>query len=106
MSISKIQKNDTVIVLAGKDKGKTGQVLKVNEFHALVQGLNLRTHYVKRDAQRGIEGALTKKEAPMHISNLAYYDQETKKACKIGFRVLPDGKKIRYNKRTEKEVGQ
>ena len=56
MSISKIQKNDTVIVLAGKDKGRTGQVLKVNGFHAVVQGLNLRTHYVKRDAQRGIEG--------------------------------------------------
>lgn len=106
MSIKRIQKSDTVIVLIGKDKGKTGQVQKVSGNHAVVQGLNMRTHYIKRDTQRGIEGALTKKEAPIHISNLAYFDQESKKPCKIGFKVLSDGKKIRYNKRTEKEVGQ
>lgn len=106
MSQSKIQKNDTVMLLCGKDKGKTGKVLKVSGDSVLVEGINMLTHYIKRDPQRGIEGALKKKEAPVHISNVGYYDEEVKKVAKIGFKVLSDGKKIRYNKRTKNEVGK
>ena len=106
MTMRKIQKNDTVILLAGKDKGKTGVVQKIDGQHAVVEGINMVTHYVKRDPQRGIEGALKKLEAPVHLSNLAYYDSKEKKAVKIGFKVLSDGTKIRYNKRTKKEVGK
>lgn len=106
MAMNKIQKSDTVVVLAGKEKGKTGVVQKLDGDFAVVEGLNMLTHYVKRDQQRGTEGALKKIEAPIHVSNLAYYDTKEKKPVKIGFKVLSDGAKIRYNKRTKKEVGK
>ena len=106
MAMSKIQKNDTVILLSGKEKGKTGVVQKLDGDYAIAEGVNFLTHYVKRDQQRGVEGSLKKKEGPIHISNLAYYDTKEKKAVKIGFKVLSDGAKIRYNKRTKNEVGK
>ncbi len=106
MALNKIQKDDKVILIAGKDKGKIGTVKKLQDDMAIVDGVNMVTHYVKRDQQRGIEGALKKKEAAVHVSNLAYYDEKSKKPVKIGVKVLSDGKKIRYNKRTKKEVGK
>ena len=106
MTLKRIRKNDTVMLIAGKDKGKTGEVLKIDGDKVLVSGLNMVTHYIKRDQQRGIEGSLTKKEAPIHVSNVAYFDKKSKKIVKIGIKVLSDGKKIRYNKRTKKEVGK
>lgn len=106
MSMRRICKDDTVIVLAGREKGKTGTVVKIDSDKVIVKGLNMLTHYIKRDQQKGVEGALKKVEAPIHISNLAYYDEKDKKPVKIGFKVLPEGKKIRYNKRTKKEVGK
>jgi len=106
MALNKIQKDDKVILIAGKDKGKIGTVKKLQGDMAIVDGVNMVTHYVKRDQQRGIEGALKKKEAPVHVSNLAYYDEKAKKPVKIGVKVLSDGKKIRYNKRTKNEVGK
>ena len=106
MSMRRICKDDTVIVLSGREKGKTGTVVKIDCDKVIVKGLNMLTHYIKRDQQKGIEGALKKLEAPIHISNLAYYDEKDKKPVKIGFKVLSEGKKIRYNKRTKKEVGK
>jgi len=106
MVMKKIRKDDTVVVLAGDDKGKTGVVLSVDGDRIIVQGLNLKTHYVKRDQQRGEEGGLKKQEGAIHASNLALYDDKSKKPVKIGIKVLPEGKKIRYNKRTKKEVGK
>lgn len=100
-----IRKGDTVVIIAGDEKGKTGSVAGVDGNVAIVSGLNMKTHYVKRDQQKGEEGGLKKKEGPIHLSNLAFYDAESKKPVKIGMQVLPDGKKIRYNKRTKKEVG-
>ena len=106
MTLKRIQKNDTVIMITGKEKGKTGEVLKVDGNKVLVSGINMATHYVKRDQQKGQEGSLTKKEAFVDVSNVAYFDKESKKPVKIGFKVLSDGKKIRYNKRTKKEVSE
>ena len=106
MATSKIKKDDTVILIAGKEKGKTGLVTKLEGNYAVVQGLNMVTHYVKRNQQQGTEGALKKIEAPIHVSNLAYYDDKEKKAVKIGFKILSDQTKIRYSKRTKKEVGK
>ena len=106
MVMKHIRKGDTVVVIAGNEKGKTGSVANVNGETAIVSGLNMKTHYVRRNQQNGEEGGLKKKEGPIHLSNLAFYDEESKKPVKIGVQVLPDGKKIRYNKRTKKEVGK
>ena len=106
MVMKHIRKGDTVIAITGDDKGKTGTVEEISGNKAIIAGLNMKTHYVKRDQQSGEEGGLKKKEGPINLSNLAFYDEKTKKPVKIGVQVLPDGKKIRYNKRTKKEVGK
>ena len=104
MSMSKIKKNDQVIVLTGKEHGKTGLVLSVDGDRITVEGLNMATYYVKRNPNNNEDGGIRKKEMPIHVSNLAYYDVKLKKAVKIGIKTLPDGKKIRYNKASNERV--
>ena len=104
MSIAKIRKNDQVIVITGKDAGKTGVVLSVEGDRVVVEGLNLATYFVKRDPNNNEEGGVRKKEMPIHISNVAFYDSNLKKPVKIGIKILPDGKKIRYNKASNEQV--
>lgn len=96
---AKIRRNDEVIVIAGKSKGKTGKVLAVltKDHKVLVEGLNLNVKHVKPNPNLGIEGGKQSKEAPIDISNVAILNPETKKADKIGFR-FEDGKKVRYFK--------
>ena len=104
MSMAKIKKNDHVIVLTGKDSGKTGMVLGVDGDKITVEGLNMATYYVKRNPNNNEDGGIRKKEMPIHVSNLAFYDSKLKKAVKIGIKTLPDGKKIRYNKASNEQV--
>ena len=104
MTMSKIKKNDTVIVLIGKDSGKTGTVSPVSGDKVVVEGINMATYFVKRDTNNNQEGGVRKKEMPLHISNVAYYDESLKKAVKLGIKKLPDGKKIRYNKASDQPV--
>ncbi len=96
---AKIRKGDRVQVLAGRDKGKRGEVLRVmpTESRALVQGVNV----VKRHQKpRGLNapGGIQEKEAPIHLSNLALIDPKSDKPARVGFRVLEDGKKVRVAK--------
>ncbi len=96
----KIRKNDTVNVLAGRDRGKTGRVLRVlpRRMAALVEGVN----YVKkhtRQTRQDKQGGIIQKESTIHLSNLALYCKTCKKKTKIGINVLADGSKIRYCKR-------
>jgi large subunit ribosomal protein L24 len=96
---AKIRKGDRVQVLAGRDKGKRGEVLSVApaESRALVQGVNM----VKRHQKpRGLNqpGGIIEKEAPIHLSNLALIDPKSDKPTRVGFRVLGDGKKVRVAK--------
>ncbi len=102
---AKIRRNDEVIVIAGKDKGKTGTVLQVltSDNKVLVKGLKLHTKHVKPNPQAGIEGGKQQKETPIHVSNVALYNPETKKADKVGFRI-EDGKKVRFFKSTNTTV--
>ena len=95
---SKIKKGDKVVVLAGKDKGKTGQVLEVipSETRAVVGGLNLVRRHTKQTASQDA-GILTK-EAPIHLSNLAIADANGK-ATRVGFQIK-DGTKVRVAKTT------
>ncbi|MCT8991020.1 50S ribosomal protein L24 [Chelativorans sp. SCAU2101] len=98
--MQKIKKGDKVVVLAGRDKGRTGEVLKVmpKENRALVRGVNLVRRHQKQTAQT--EGGIITKEAPIHISNLAIADPKDGKPTRVGFRIQDDGKKVRVAKRS------
>ena len=104
MSIKiKLKKGDEVIVLAGKDKGKTGKIIKVlpKEMKAIVSEINRVKKNQKPDNNQ--PGGILDKEMPMHISNLSFYDPELKKGVKIGYKFNND-KKIRINKSSGKEI--
>ncbi len=96
---SKIRQNDEIIVLAGKDKGKTGKVTKVLVEHSkvFVEGVNLVKKHKKDVPQLQQPGKKEKKEAPIHVSNVAIVNPKTGKADRVGFRV-EDGKKVRFFK--------
>lgn len=96
---AKIKKGDRVVVLTGKDKGKTGQVLKVfpKEQRVLVQGLNMVQRHT-RPSQGDPQGGIKNKEAPLHVSNVAVADSSGK-PTRVGFRE-EDGKKVRFAKTT------
>ena len=101
---AKIKKGDKVVVLAGRDKGRTGEVIQVmpTESRALVRGV----HIVKRHQRQSQtqEGGIISKESPIHLSNLAYADPKTGKPTRIGFKVLADGKKVRVAKKSGETI--
>jgi large subunit ribosomal protein L24 len=101
---AKIRKGDKVVVLAGRDKGRTGEVVEVNPTagRALVRGVNLVKRHQKQSAQQ--EGGIISKEAPIHLSNIAYADPKDGKPTRIGFKVLTGGKKVRVAKRSGAEI--
>ena len=100
----KLKKGDEVIVLSGKDKGKTGKISfvrpQVNK--AIVAGINKVKKNQKPDKNQA--GGIIEKEMPIHISNLAYYDRSLKKGIRTGFMFNDKNKKIRINKQTKKEI--
>ncbi len=101
---AKIRKGDKVVVLSGRDRGRTGEVIEVrpDEGRALVRGVNLVKRHQKQTAQQ--EGGIISKELPIHLSNIAYADPKDGKATRIGFKVLADGKKVRIAKRSGAEI--
>ena len=105
MTKLKIKKNDTVIVLTGEDKGKTGKVLKVlvEKNRALVEGVNMVSKSTKPSAKNP-QGGIVKQEAPIHISNLSLVDPKSGKATRVGIKVTEDGKKVRIAKKSGEEI--
>jgi large subunit ribosomal protein L24 len=104
MASFKIKKGDNVVVLAGRDKGKRGEVLAVmpKENRALVRGINMvRRHQRQTQAQ---EGGIISKEGPIQISNLAIEDPKDGKPTRVGFKLLADGKKVRIAKRSGEQI--
>jgi large subunit ribosomal protein L24 len=101
---AKIRKGDKVVVLTGRDRGRTGEVIEVRptEGRALVRGVNLVKRHQKQSAQQ--EGGIISKEAPIHLSNIAYADPKDGKPTRIGFKVLTGGKKVRVAKRSGAEI--
>ena len=97
---AKIKRGDRVQVLAGRDKGKRGDVLKVmpGEGSAIVQGVNVVRKHQRQTPQQ--EGGIVSKEAPIHLSNLALIDPRDDVPVRVGFRFLKDGRKVRYSRRT------
>lgn len=103
--MQKIKKGDEVLVLAGKDKGKRGTVTKLVEGDKLiVEGVNRVKKHIRQNPQKGIAGGIVEKEMPIHISNIGLYNSETKKADRVGFRLLEDGKKVRVFKSTSEVI--
>ena len=102
----KIRRDDDVVVITGKDKGRLGKVLKVRDDNRLViAGVNLVKKHQKPNPMMGRQGGIVEKEAPLHVSNVALFNPENQKADRVGFRVNEDGTKVRVFKSTGKEVG-
>jgi large subunit ribosomal protein L24 len=101
---AKIRKGDKVVVLTGRDRGRTGEVVSVrpSEGRALVRGVNLVKRHQKQTPSQ--EGGIISKEAPIHLSNIAIADPKDGKPTRIGFKILADGKKVRVAKRSGAEI--
>jgi large subunit ribosomal protein L24 len=102
--MQRIRKGDTVMVLTGKDKGRTGDVLRVlpSENRVLVQGVNMAKRHSK--PRMGDPGGIQEREATIHLSNVAHVDPESGDATRVGFRVLEDGRKVRFAKRSGQQI--
>ncbi len=97
--MKRIKKGDEVIVLAGKDKGKRGNVLRVlPDDKVVVENVNVVKRHTKPNPNAGVTGGILDKEMPVHVSNVNLYNPVTKKGDRVGFRVLEDGRKVRYFK--------
>jgi large subunit ribosomal protein L24 len=101
----KLRKGDQVVVLTGRDKGKQGAVLRVlPDQRVLVENVNMVKRHTRPNPNRGVTGGILDKEAPIHISNVALYNSETGKGERVGVKLLEDGRKVRYFKRTGEVV--
>lgn len=101
----KIKKGDQVVVLCGKDKGKRGTVLSFADADRLiVEGINLVRKHQKPIPSRGITGGIIEKAMSIHVSNVALYNPVTHKPDRVGFRLLADGRKVRFFKATNEVI--
>ena len=99
--MKKIRKGDKVVVLAGRDKGKQGTVLRVFEdSRVLVENVNMIKRHTKPNPNKGVTGGIIDREAPIHISNVALYNPATGKGERVGMRTLQDKSKVRYFKKS------
>ena len=103
---TRLRKGDTVLVTAGKDRGKTGKVLKMiaEKNRATVERLNMIKRHTKGNPQMGQPGGIIEKEAPIHISNLKIWNALAEKGDRIGFKILEDGRKVRVFKSNNEVV--
>lgn len=97
---SKFKKGDRVVVLTGRSRGRSGEVLKMipKEDRAIVQGVNVVKRHTRPTQTQ--PGGIIEKEAPIHVSNLAHVDPKTSEPTRVGFRFLEDGRKVRFAKRS------
>ena len=103
--MNKIKKGDDVIVLSGKDKGRTGQVLSVlNNSKVVVENINIVKKHQKGNPNTGQESGILEKEMPIHISNVLLLNPITNKGDKVGIKKLEDGTKVRYFKSNNEVV--
>lgn len=96
-----IKKDDQVIVLSGKDKGKTGKVIKIypHEHRAVVENINI-VKKAQRPTQQNQQGGFVEKEAPIHMSNIALIDKKSNKPTRLGVKILKDGSKVRISRKS------
>ena len=96
----KIRKNDQVVVISGRDKGKRGRVVEVltRERKVLVEGVNILKHFERPNRQRGIAGGIVDREAPIDVSNVMLLENGV--PVRVGYQILQDGRKVRVSKKT------
>ena len=103
--MKKIRKGDNVIVIAGKDKGKRGVVLRtIEDDGVLVEGVNIVKRHTRPNPVKGQPGGILEKEMPIHVSNVALINPTTQKADRVGFKTLDDGRKVRVFKSNGENV--
>jgi large subunit ribosomal protein L24 len=101
----KIKRGDAVVVIAGRDKGKRGDVSKiVDDTHVVVGGVNQVKKHTKPNPMKNQPGGIVTKELPIHVSNVAIWNPVTQKPDRIGFRVLEDGRKVRFYKSNGEQI--
>ena len=96
--MAKLKRDDEVIVITGKDKGRRGNILHMLEERVVVAGINMVKKHVKANPARGTQGGIVEQEASLHISNVALFNAATQKSDRIGYKLLADGKKVRVYK--------
>ena len=103
--MSRIRKGDEVVVLAGRDKGKRGTVLRrVDADHVVVEGVNRVKKNQRPNPMKGVTGGIIDKDLPIHVSNVALFNPATKKGDRIGVKRLQDGRKVRIFKANDEQV--
>ena len=102
--MSRIRKGDNVVVIAGRDKGKRGDVTRVLEEHVVVAGINQVKKHQRPNPMKGQQGGIVTKEMPIHVSNVAIWNPITQKADRIGLRTLEDGRKVRFYKSNGEQI--
>jgi large subunit ribosomal protein L24 len=93
--MNRIRKGDQIIVIAGADKGKKGEVVRVAGDKVIVQNVNIIKRHTKPNPQAGVAGGIVEREAPIHISNVMLFNSADGKGDRVGFKVLEDGRKVR-----------
>ena len=97
--MQRIRKGDDVIVIAGRDKGKRGTVLRrLDAEHLIVEGINKVKKHQRPNPMKGAQGGIVDKEMPIHVSNVALFNPQTKKADRVGVKAMPDGRQVRVFK--------
>ena len=103
--MQRIRKGDEVVVISGRDKGKRGTVLRrVDAEHLVVEGINRVKKHQRPNPMRGQTGGIVDKDMPIHVSNVALFNPATQKADRIGFKVMPDGRKVRVFRSNGEQV--
>ena len=93
--MNRIRKGDQIIVIAGADKGKKGEVVRVAGDKIIVQNVNIIKRHTKPNPQAGVAGGIVEREAPIHISNVMLFNSAEGKGDRVGFKMLEDGRKVR-----------
>lgn len=97
--MNKIRKGDDVIVLSGRDKGKRGTVLRrLDAEHVIVEGINKVKKHQRPNPMKGIQGGIIDRDMPIHVSNVALFNPQTKQADRVGVKAMPDGRRVRVFK--------
>ena len=102
--MQRIRRGDDVIVIAGKDKGRRGSVIRLVGDRVLVEGVNMVKRHTRPNPNRNQPGGIIEREAPVHASNVMLYNPTTEKGDRVGFRTLDDGRKVRFFKSNNEVV--